>query len=212
MAGETDIDFDFATLDAVVSGNDQINPTAKTPANADLADPDVPPPGKFAGPEHLAELAGKFVAVDFGESPDQPFVLIPAHIYARLPAWVWPAAGMSLLILVAAMMYLPDFRLGRLASKLGDGDLRVVQDAMRELIVSGDERAVGQLYDMAASGQAAMPARMRAIDTLGLIPHRSADAVLLRLELSELSEPPIRAAAVAARRQRERQASRPRYR
>jgi HEAT repeat protein len=110
------------------------------------------------------------------------------------------------------MMYLPAIRLGQLASRLGDANPAVVQSAMRELARSGDARAVSRLHDLASDRESAMPARLRAIDTLGIIRARGADNALLRLELAENAEPPIRAAAAAALKQRTREPGRERYR
>lgn len=146
-----------------------------------------------------ASLAGKFVAVETKDA-DKPFVLIPAHIHAIIPWWTWAAIGASLAMIIAGVMFLPSLRLGQLAERLGDSNQSVAHAAMREFALSGDERAVTKLHGLASSPESAMPARLRAIDTLGLIQTRSAENALRRLELSERSEPPIREAASAARK------------
>lgn len=161
-----------------------------------------------------AALAGKFIAVDGGgnaESGD-PFVLIPAHIHVLLPWWGWTAIIVSLAMLAAGIMLFPILRLDRLAGQLASTNPDSARTAMRQFILSGDKRAVGRLYDLAASPELGMNTRLRAVDTLGLMPHSEADQALLRLELAEKSGTPVQEAASATRRQRELDRTRVRYR
>lgn len=169
-----------------------------------------PLPWEAAG-QGGAAFAGKFVAMDSGGS-EKPFVLIPARIHAMIPWWTWVAIGTSLVMLVAGVMFIPSLRLGQLAERLGDGNPSVVHAAMRDIVLSGDERAVTKLYGLASSPRSAMPARLRAIDTLGLIQTRGAENALRRLELSERSEPGIREAAAAARKRHSQNPDRTFYR
>lgn len=156
------------------------------------------------------DLHGKFIAIDPSEAPggtanagNAPFILIPANIPSFLPWWGWLTIGLGLLVLVAGVLLMPEITLSRLASRLGDPNQANVQHAMRQLVVKGDERTVRKLYDMALSRQAAKPARLRAVDTLGLIRLPQADRALLHLELAGDTDEQIREAAIAARKQRE---------
>ncbi|MDR1533976.1 MAG: hypothetical protein LBU64_02610 [Planctomycetota bacterium] len=167
------------------------------------------PPGRNPG---AREGGRKFVAVAPESGSGAPFILIPANFFEKLPRWSWAAVVSSLVLLILAMLYLPAFRLELLASRLENANPAVVHSAMRELIVSGDRRAAARLYDLAASKESTLPTRLRAIDTLGLIRLRSADNLLLRLEMSEDSEPPIREAAGAARKLRVLESRRVRFR
>ncbi len=162
--------------------------------------------------EHLAgvtgrtDLEGRYIAVEAGEGddPDQPFVLIPAHVYSYVPWWGWTAIGISLAMLAAGVIFMPLWSLDRLASRLGDGDAASAQHAMRELVMNGDERTVRKLHDMASSNRESLTARLRAVDTMSLIGGvPEVDRALLRLELSGGTNEQVREAAIAARKQRE---------
>lgn len=172
-----------------------------------------PPPLFQAGtfPEYDTDdagLKGKFVAVDpsavgrHGGS-DEPFVLIPANIHAYLPWWVWVAIGASLLMLAAGIFIVPSVNLRRMTARLGGNNAANVQSAMRQLVIRGDSRTIAQLYDMAMSPSLEMTARLRAVDTLGLMDDLDAERALLRIELASSTDATVRAAAVAARKQRE---------
>lgn len=166
-------------------------------------------------PEHdlASVLDGKFIAVDGGDANGgDPFVLIPAHIQSLLPWWGWTSIIVSLALLVVGIMVFPIIRLGRLAGQLASEDPDSARSAMRQFILSGDKRAVDQLFNLAASQETGLNTRLRAVDTLSLMPHNSADQALLRLELAEKDGAPMREAASAARRQRESDRNRVRYR
>ncbi len=158
-------------------------------------------------------LDGKFIAIDApGEEAGAPFILIPAHIHSFLPWWGWLSILLSLLLLAAGVVIMPILSLNRLTARLGDDNPANVQAAMQRLVRTGDGRTVGRLYDMAASPETGMNTRLRAIDTLGLIPASEADRALLRLELSGNTDNTVREAAVAARKQRNLTRERVRYR
>ncbi len=151
---------------------------------------------------------GRFVAFDpasFEDAArDAPFVLIPAHIHAYVPRWGWVAIGLFLVLLVAGVVLMPEWSLHRLASRLSGENEAEVQYAMRSLIQNGDERTVRTLFDLAASEEASVRTRLRAVDTMSLITGvPEVDHSLLRLELSGSTDERVRAAAIAARRQRE---------
>ncbi|MCL2001456.1 MAG: hypothetical protein FWG74_08490 [Planctomycetes bacterium] len=163
-----------------------------------------PPDGNYDSAPHLD---GKFVAVNpsgkLAPGPSgAPFVLIPAHIHTILPRWGWAAIFFSLLLLAAGIITMPIFNLRRLAARLEDGSQSQVHAAMHQLVLSGNRRTVDKLFTMASSDQAGMEARLRAIDTLCLIPAVYADQALLRLELSGTTHETVREAAGAARKQR----------
>ncbi|MCD8139532.1 MAG: hypothetical protein LUE17_07110 [Planctomycetaceae bacterium] len=156
------------------------------------------------------DLDGKFIAIDpnaipgVADDPDQPFVLIPAHVHSVMPWWGWFTIGLGLLMLITGVVLLPGVTLGRLTARLGDQNDETVRAAMRQLVISGDERTVRKLYDVAASPGATLPLRLRAIDTMSLIEQvPEVDRALLRLELSADTHEQVREAAIAARRQRE---------
>lgn len=163
------------------------------------------------------DLEGKFIAVEPEASgkaatADQPFVLIPAHVHFFLPWWAWVTIGVGLAILMLGVLLTPGITLDRLTARLGDGNQANVQSAMAQLVIKGDERTVSRLYEMAASREAEMSTRLRAVDTLGLIEMADADRALLRLELATGTDVQVREAAIAARRQREAAKSRNRNR
>lgn len=156
------------------------------------------------------DLDGKFIAIDpasipgMAEDPDKPFVLIPAHVHQYVPLWGWVAIASTLFILIAGVVLLPGISLSRLTNRLGDANEAAVRGAMRQLVINGDERTVRKLYDLAASPNAGMTARLRAVDTMSLIERvPEVDRALLRLELSANTTDQVREAAIAARRQRE---------
>lgn len=156
------------------------------------------------------DFAGKFITIDPASLPDggagasdQPFILIPAHIHSFLPWWGWVTIGVGLVMLAAGVLLMPGITLGRLTSRLDDTNQANVQYTMRQLVVQGDERTVGKLYDLAASREAGISTRLKAVDTLGLIPAQHADRALLRLELASETDERVREAAIAARKQRE---------
>ena len=156
----------------------------------------------------VEELEGKFIAIDpasvpGGEDGGDPFILIPANIPALLPWWAWIAIGLGLLVMVAAVVLMPGLTLHRLASRLDDANPANAQYVMRQLVIRGDERTVGTLYDLASSRDAKLATRLRAVDTLGLMHLPHADRALLRLELASDTHEQIREAAIAARKQRE---------
>lgn len=151
-------------------------------------------------------LDGKFIAIEPEPGSAQsahPFILIPANIHAFLPWWGWLTIGMGLLIMIIGVIVTPLITLDRVAARLGDSSESTAQSAMRQLVIRGDERTVGKLYDMASSANQKMETRLRAVDTLGLIQAADADRALLRLELAGNTEARVREAAIAARRQRE---------
>lgn len=157
-------------------------------------------------PEGAGESGDKFVAVE----PDapagakgEPFVLIPANSPALFPWWVWATIAASLAVLVMGLVFTPEVAIDRITARLGDSDSASVQSAMRTLVIRGDERTVGKLYDIAVSRRTDMERRLRAVDTLGLIQTPDAEHALLRLELSDTTDSRVRMAAIAARRQRE---------
>ncbi|MCD8351080.1 MAG: hypothetical protein LUC93_10770 [Planctomycetaceae bacterium] len=180
----------------------------------------VPPPSgrdaAFLSPQEQEALVGpqsldgKFIAIDpnsipgVSDDPDQPFVLIPANVHAFMPWWGWFTIAVGLLMLITGVVLLPGVTLGRLTSRLGDQNDATARAAMRQLVISGDERTVRKLYDVAASPGANLPLRLRAIDTMSLIEQvPEVDRALLRLELAADTHDQVREAAIAARRQRE---------
>ena len=118
-----------------------------------------------------------------------------------LPWWGWLSIALVIVGIFVAVLFLPLLQLSGLTSRLGE-DSESSQHAMRQLVLQGDERTVRTLYDMAASPEEAMDARLRAIDTLSLIREPAADHALHRLELGTSSDAKIRAHAAAARKQR----------
>lgn len=216
MAEEEDI---FDDLDAFFSAASNANPDQLQQAAENVAigpspaaeptrqaHPDAGTAHPSARPE---DLEGKFIAIDpeaLGLEPSdderEPFIIIPAHIHTLLPWWGWTTIGLGLLVLVAGVMIAPYINLSRLASRLGDSNEANAQYAMRQLVLRGDERTVGKLYDLAASDNEPMAARLRAVDTLGLIEDSQADRALQRLELAGSTHRQIRDAAIATRKQR----------
>lgn len=155
-------------------------------------------------------LEGKFIAIDpesldphYRDGGDDPFVLVPAHIHSILPWWGWLTIALGIVVMVAGVLLMPAVSLERLTARLGDANQQTAEGAMRQLVLQGDERTVGKLYDMAASRSNGLATRLRAVDTLSLIQASDADRALLRLELADGTDAQVREAAVAARRQRE---------
>lgn len=151
----------------------------------------------------------KFIALDpaalpGSESAKEPFVLIPANVHSFVPWWGWVAIVFGLFLTVLGIVLAPRIRLERLAGRLGDGDRVTVQQTMRQLVLNGDERTVGKLYDLASSPEEKLNTRLRAVDTMALIEKvPEVDRSLLRLELSAGTHEKVREAAIAARKQRE---------
>jgi HEAT repeat protein len=152
-----------------------------------------------------ADMAGgKFIAIDPGAAKDDDITLVPARVYTYVPLWGWAAIVLGLLVFAAAVIFLPGVSIERLASRLGDDNDIVVQQAMRALVVKGDERTVRTLFDMASSDEQGIKTRLRAVDTMSLIEEMpEVDRSLLRLELASGTNELVREAAIAARRQRE---------
>ncbi|MDR2391515.1 MAG: HEAT repeat domain-containing protein [Planctomycetota bacterium] len=194
------LEFNFSDLDDLFASSSSM---------IEKKSPSLPPVPADYG---TGALAGKFIAVSPKAGSRQPFTLVPIRGVENIPVWIPAAIVLGLAIMVLGMIYLPAVRLGQLTSRLSDANPAVVQSAMRELAQSRDERAVFRLHDLASDRESTMSIRLRAVDTLGLIRARGADNALLRLELAENAEPPIRAAAAAALKQRTRETSRERYR
>jgi hypothetical protein len=157
--------------------------------------------------DNNSNLEGKFIAVDApgrDGKTDAPFILVPAHIHAYVPWWGWTAIGIGIAMLAAGVIFMPVWSLNRLASRLGDSNAENAELAMRSLVMNGDERTVGKLFDMAASSGESLTARLRAVDTMSLIGGvPEVDRALLRLELAGGTDEQVREAAIAARKQRE---------
>lgn len=155
------------------------------------------------------DMDGKYIAIDPDAIPgvgdsDQPFVLIPANVHTFMPWWGWATIILGLSVMITGVVLMPGITLDRLTSRLGDRNEAVVQGAMRQLVLQGDERTVKKLYGMAASRREGLPVRLRAVDTMSLIERvPEVDRALLRLELSAETHDQVREAAIAARRQRE---------
>ncbi len=184
------------------------------PPAADQADIEDQSPYEFLA-EHLNDsrlgknLDGKFIAIDpqsmgdYRRHGDAPFVLVPAGVHRYLPWWTWLVIAGGLLLVIAGMVLLPVFHLNRLTGRLGDSNDAVVQRTMRQIIVNADNRTVNKLYDLAASSDAGMTTRLRAVDTMSLIRQSAeVDRALLRLELAGGTDEKVREAAIAARKQR----------
>lgn len=147
---------------------------------------------------------GKCIAVDPGRSKGSAPTLVPARVYAYIPLWGWLALVLGILVFAAAVIILPGISIDRLTSRLGDDSDAVAQQAMRALVVKGDERTVQKLYDMASSEEERIRARLRAVDTMSMIEDvPEVDRSLLRLQLTESTHDQVREAAGAAIRQRE---------
>lgn len=174
-------------------------------AATELGNDDIDPFGDM----DQESLEGKFVAIDpdtipGGATGKEPFILIPAHIHSFVPWWGWLTIGFGLAVLIAAVVMFPGVSLNRTISRLGDSNPATAQQAMRQLVMKGDERAVGKLYDLASSPRESVRARLRAVDTMSLIERvPEVDRALLRLELSSGTNNQVREAAIAARKQRE---------
>ena len=123
-----------------------------------------------------------------------------ANIWAHVPWWAWLSVGASLFALFMVVMFIPSFRLSVLTSRLGD-DHVASQSAMRQLMLRNDGQTVNKLFDLAASQNGGMAARLRAIDTLGLIQDGSADRALQRLEYGNTVDAMVREHAAATRKQ-----------
>ncbi len=197
------------TFDAFFNvAGDEIRQEPAVPASPDSPVGPAPADDSAAADASAApreNLDGKFLVFDSEVADgDEPFVLVPAHIYAYVPWWGWTAIGLGLLVLAAGVVFMPVWSLDRLASRLGDANPATAQRAMRSLVMNGDERTVRKLYDMASSGNEGLTARLRAIDTMSLISGvPEVDRSLLRLELAGGTNEQIREAAIAARKQRE---------
>lgn len=160
--------------------------------------------------EIIGGLDGKFVAYDpealgqaVADSGD-PLVLIPANIHSYVPWWGWLTIVLGLFVLVTGIVLMPAITLNRLADRLDDSNQANVQYAMRQLVMRGDERTVRKLYDVAASPDARVVARLRAVDTMSMIERvPEVDRALLRLELAGSTDEQVREAAIAARKQRD---------
>ena len=164
--------------------------------------------GGEEGLEIGENLDGKFIAFDPstipGVSSDDPFVLVPANIHSLVPWWGWATIVSGLVVFIAGVVLLPGISLNRMAARLGDKNEATAQQAMRQLVVKGDERTVRKLFDMASSSNEGLTARLRAVDTMSLIDRvPEVDKALLRLELSNNTHSQVREAAIAARKQRE---------
>lgn len=160
--------------------------------------------------EIIGELDGKFIAYDpesLGRAVTEdgdPLVLIPANVHSYVPWWGWTTIALGLIMLASGIMLMPGIALDRLAARLDDSDQATVQYAMRQLVMRGDERTVKKLYSVAASPEARVVARLRAVDAMSLIERvPEVDRALLRLELTSSTNEQVREAAIAARKQRE---------
>lgn len=177
-----------------------------TPDNPQEGEPDDEP---FRDIDNQ-DLEGKFVAIDPDAIPGNrsqgrdPFVLIPANIHSFVPWWGWLTIVLGLAVLVTAVVLLPGVSLNRTVARLGDSNPATAQNAMRQLVMKGDERTVDKLYSLASSPRESVHARLRAVDTMSLIERVPAvDRALLRLELSSATNEQVREVAIAARKQRE---------
>ncbi len=155
----------------------------------------------------LNDLEGKFIAIapeDGRDAKDEPFILVPANVHSVVPWWGWLTIGLGLAMLVAGVILMPLISLNRTAAKLGDRNENAARNAMRQLVLRGDERTVKKLYSIASAPDERVATRLRAIDTMTLIERvPEVDRALLRLELSDSTHDQVREAAIAARRQRE---------
>ncbi len=183
-------------------------PLPPLPQPADtIPSPPVVVPDELTG-DSDENLDGKFIAIDPDAIPgmanSDPFVLVPANIHAYVPWWGWVTIAAGLAVFIAGVVLLPGISLNRLASRLGDKNEATAQQAMRQLVVKGDERTVRKLFDMASSSNEGLTTRLRAVDTMSLIDRvPEVDSALLRLELSSGTHNQVREAAIAARKQRE---------
>ncbi|MDR0363137.1 MAG: hypothetical protein LBJ46_10715, partial [Planctomycetota bacterium] len=100
------------------------------------------------------------------------------------------------------IVFLPAMRLNQKTARLTDGNYARAQSAMRDLILTGDDRTVDRLYEIASSAAAPMESRLRAVDALAVMREAAADRALLRLEIAGRTDELIRHAAINARRQR----------
>ena len=167
-------------------------------AVADPSDADAPDDADFAA----------FLAVEDEES-DAPFKVVPVgRAPAALPGWVWVSLAIFLFGVFLAIVLIPAAQVGQATASLESDDHVRAHTAMRRLVARGDDLAVDALYEMAASPDAGLGARFRAIDALSLIDRPAADRALLRLELASDTDDRVRQAAIAARRQRESSRSR----
>ncbi len=150
------------------------------------------------------ESGDKFVAVDPGAPKSAEITLVPARVYSYVPLWGWVTILLGLIVFAAAVVVLPGVSIDRLAARLGDDSDAVVHQAMRALLAKADERTVRTLFDMASSEDHGIKARLRAVDTMGMIEDVPAvDTSLLRLEVAESTNHQVREAAIAARKHRE---------
>ncbi|MCD7897983.1 MAG: hypothetical protein LUG50_15125, partial [Planctomycetaceae bacterium] len=164
----------------------------------------------------LNDLEGKFIAIapeDNASDTDDPFILVPANVHSVVPWWGWLTIVLGLGMLVAGVILLPLITLNRTAAKLGDRNENAARNAMRQLVLRGDERTVKKLFSIASAPDERVDTRLRAIDTMTLIERvPEVDRALLRLELSDGTHEQVREAAIAARRQREAARARTRQR
>lgn len=147
----------------------------------------------------------KFLAVETEEAddPDAPFKVVPVRITSVLPWWAWVSMGSVLAGLFVALLLLPGLRLNNKTSRLTGGNYAKAQSAMRDLILTGDERTVDKLFEMASASEQTIDSRLRAVDALAVMREPAADRALLRLEVAERTDERVRRAAVNARRQRQ---------
>ncbi|MCC8167630.1 MAG: hypothetical protein LIQ31_16200 [Planctomycetes bacterium] len=164
----------------------------------------------------LDDLEGKFIAIapeDGKATRDEPFILVPANVHSVVPWWGWLTIVLGLAMLVAGVILMPLITLNRTAARLGDRNENAARNAMRQLVLRGDERTVKKLYSIASAPDERVDTRLRAIDTMTLIERvPEVDRALLRLELSDSTHDQVREAAIAARRQREAARARTRQR
>lgn len=167
---------------------------------ADEARPAAQPPGDLRDDDFL-----KFLAVETEEAddPNAPFKVVPVHIPSVLPWWAWLSMASVLVGLFVALLLLPGLRLSGRTSRLTEGNYARAQSAMRDLILTGDERAVDKLFEMASAREQTIDSRLRAVDALAVMREPAADRALLRLEVAERTDERVRRAAVNARRQRQ---------
>lgn len=199
----------FKDLDRLLeaAGNmpEEPAPASDSPNNAQSAPATAVPP-----PVTKDIASGKFIAVEpstvtTGDlDPDAAFVLIPAHIHQYVPWWGWMTIALGLLVMVIGVILMPLVRLERTTAQLADPNETVARHAMQQLVRNGNEQTVKKLFGMATSDKQKISARLRAVDTMSLIERvPEVDRALLRLELSSQTNPQIREAATAARKQRE---------
>ncbi len=188
----------FSAVPPATVGIDEAKPDAKRPHSQEDSE---------SARLLLNDLEGKFIAIapeDGRDSKDEPFILVPANVHSVVPWWGWLTIALGLVMLVAGVILMPLVTLNRTAAKLGDRNENAARNAMRQLVLRGDERTVKKLYSIASAPDERVATRLRAIDTMTLIERvPEVDRALLRLELSDSTHDQVREAAIAARRQRE---------